>query len=289
MRRIMSWLGLLAVCLVLVLACTALALRPDWRYLCVDALLPGTSAPLERLEEDEIEQEAWTLAELLEAGAVQDRSLMLINDSYHLPEDYEPSLIGYHGTGALMDEAMEQAFDALAQAVEEQFDQTLYIRSSYRTREEQAQTIQEDGEVAASLDASEHQAGLALDVCVSGYAGRAFLKTEAGQYVNDACWEYGFIIRYPYYGESSTGIGYEPWHIRYVGQPHAQIIMNNSWTLEDYFNQLEYDAFYRFEDVIITRQTEEPFQLPSGWESLTVSPDNQGGMIFTVVMPEISK
>lgn len=272
------------VLILLLLSAAALALRPDWRYLCLDPLVRlGRSASVEILDQAALELTEYRLDQLLAMeGVTEDRSLMLINDSCHIPEGYEPRLEDYQGTGVEMDRAMTDSFAALSQRVRSDFGQTLYVRSSYRTREEQAQTIREDGEVAASLDASEHQAGLALDVYVPGYAGRAFLKTEAGRFVNDRCWEYGFIIRYPYYGRASTGIGYEPWHLRYVGQPHARIIMENSWTLEEYYDFLEPGVFCRFGDTLITRQTGETVLLPSDWTVITVSPDNQGGMVFTI-------
>ena len=39
------------------------------------------------------------------------------------------------------------------------------------------------------------------------------------------CWEYGFILRYPEGTEEITGIVYEPWHYRYVGEEAAKAIM----------------------------------------------------------------
>lgn len=277
-------LGLLAL-----LICAALILRPDWRYLSADAVSRlWHSAEVEELSEEKLTLTDWTMEQLLDAGAEEDRSLMLINTAHCLPADFLPRLTDYHDTGVLMDEEMAADYAALSQAVEERFGERLLIRSSYRTREEQEETILQDGEVAAALDASEHQAGLALDVYVAGYAGRAFLKTEAGRWVNDHCWEYGFIIRYPYYGTGSTGIPYEPWHLRYVGRPHAELAMQNSRTLEQYIDRLGTDRYWRIDDVMITRQTEEPFRLPETWEAVTVSPDNRGGWVFTVQLPKES-
>ena len=52
------------------------------------------------------------------------------------------------------------------------------------------------------------------------------------------------IIRYPEGKEDVTGIGFEPWHIRYVGIPHAKIMYRNNWTLEEYYENLEVGDFY---------------------------------------------
>lgn len=257
-----------------------LALRPDVRYLAGDLLTRWShSAPLEETEQDTLALTDYTLEELRDRADVEEtRNLMLINLEYPIFEGFQP-LLEQKG---VMDEAMAADYAALSEQIEEQFDQQLIIRSGYRTREEQEETIAQNGEVAASLDASEHQAGLALDVGVPGYGGRALLKTEAGQYLNDNCWRYGFIIRYPYYGRPDTGIGYEPWHLRYVGKPHAQIMMENSWTLEAYYRRLEPGAFYVSGGVLISRQEGERFQLPEQWEQLSMSPDNQGGWVFTL-------
>lgn len=261
-----------------------LALRPDWRYLAGDVLTRWSrSAPLEEVDREGLTLADYTLEALRSRLDVEEnRNLMLINPEHPIPQAFQPQL----EEDGVMDEAMAEDYAALAGQVEERFGQALTIRSGYRTREEQEDTIQQDGEAAASLDASEHQAGLALDVCVPGYGGRALLKTEAGRYLNDSCWAYGFIIRYPYYGTEETGIGYEPWHLRYVGCPHAQIIMENSWTLEEYFRRLEPGIFYQSGNVLITRQEGETFRLPEGWTQLSMSPDNQGGWVFTLTMEE---
>ncbi|WP_281278129.1 D-alanyl-D-alanine carboxypeptidase family protein [Peribacillus cavernae] len=36
--------------------------------------------------------------------------------------------------------------------------------------------------------------------------------------------------------EAITGYQYEPWHLRYVGTPIAEEIMNRGITLEEYFH-----------------------------------------------------
>ena len=45
---------------------------------------------------------------------------------------------------------------------------------------------------------------------------------------------YGFIERYQRGKEEVTGISAEPWHFRYVGAPHAQLMETNGLCLEEY-------------------------------------------------------
>ena len=184
-----------------------------------------------------------------------------------------------------MNRCVQDAYESLASQVEQQFQERLYIRSAYRTAEEQQKTIEEDGEKAAMVNASEHQAGLALDVYVKDFAGAALIKTEAGQFVNSQCWEYGFIIRYPLGKKSITGVGYEPWHIRYVGKPHAEIIYKNKWTLEEYMESIELGILYKYNHYLMYKQSDDvPVWLPEEYQSVVVSPDNQGNHIVTIMV-----
>ena len=41
-------------------------------------------------------------------------------------------------------------------------------------------------------------------------------------------------MRYPKDKEDITGIGYEPWHFRYVGKAHAGAIYKDGLCLEEY-------------------------------------------------------
>ena len=93
--------------------------------------------------------------------------------------------------------------------------------------------------------------------------------------------DYGFIVRYPSYGEKQTGIPYEPWHLRYVGLPHSQIIMDEYLTLEEYIDLLKLGSFYQYGSYLISHQNGRVIDAPSGWKHVTVSEDNLGGYLFT--------
>ncbi len=235
-----------------------------------------------RYPQKEIALQEISLKDLLADSRVTvDQSLLLVRPGRGLPEDFSAAVSEYRDSGLWMEEGVHQAYEALSNKIKERFDAKLYVSSAYRTREKQLEITQTQGELAAGVDESEHQTGLALDVYVSQYAGKSFLRCETGRWVNRNCWQYGFIIRYPYYGEKQTGLPYEPWHLRYVGKPHAQLMMQNRLTLEEYLDSLEFGKFYAFEDVWISRQTGEQMLTPEDYQSATVSSDNQGGWVLT--------
>lgn len=91
---------------------------------------------------------------------------------------------------------------------------------------------------------SEHQTGLAADICTSemvnqyGSLPEQFAQTDAYNWLYEHCDEYGFILRYPEDKEDVTGITFEPWHYRYVGNEYAKEIMDKKICLEEYIEQL---------------------------------------------------
>lgn len=89
----------------------------------------------------------------------------------------------------------------------------------------------------AEAGASEHHLGLAFDVNVKGSS--SFAGTKQSKWLNEHCWEYGFIIRYQKEKENITGFIAEPWHIRYVGVEHAKYMKEHDLCLEEYVQGLE--------------------------------------------------
>lgn len=89
---------------------------------------------------------------------------------------------------------------------------------------------------------SEHQTGLAIDLGLKmdeiDFIRPAFPYEGICQTFRERAAEYGFIERYPKGKESVTGIAHEPWHFRYVGAPHAQIMAERGLTLEEYVDFL---------------------------------------------------
>lgn len=275
---------LLAALLALVLACGSFAfLRQDVVYRMRVRMRAWTASV--HLEEAEVKTKAISPEDLLaDERCVEDQSLLLVNGEYPLPERFNAEILSYKDTDVLMNTCIQDAYAALSAEVRERFGQALYVRSAYRTAEEQQEELETDGELAAPIGASEHQTGLSVDVYISYYAGMAILKTEAGRWINDRAWEYGFIVRYPSYGTAETGFPFEPWHLRYVGEPHAEIMARGCLTLEEYIPMLTPGVFYRYGDYLISRQQEDTFSVPESFRSAVISADNTGGWILTFLV-----
>ncbi len=226
-----------------------------------------------------------TLDELVDDPRVTvDQSLMLINTAYTLSERFVPQITEYKDTEVYMNACMPEAYAALSAAVTAEMGKKLYVSSDFRTAEEQKELYLADSNTATRPGASEHQSGLCVDVYVAYYAGDGFLKSPAGRFVNRACYKYGFIIRYPSYGEDETGIRFEPWHIRYVGHPHADVIYGNRLTLEEYILSMEIGAWYEADGYLISRQSmvDGKLSLPATFTFCVISPDNTGHYILTI-------
>ncbi|MEE1357905.1 MAG: M15 family metallopeptidase [Clostridia bacterium] len=223
---------------------------------------------------------------LSEDGRVSvDQSMMLVNTEYMLPQSFCPDVSEYKATGVYFNDCMHSAYAQLSAAVTEKTGERLYVSSDYRDAQMQQTLYEEDPLTATAVGASEHQTGLAADVYVAYFSGDGFIKSEAGRFVNSHSWEYGFIIRYPSYGEEITNIRFEPWHLRYVGQPHAKIIYNNHLTLEEYILSMKENAWYSADGYLISRQApaeDGTLCFPDGFVSATVSADNTGCYIITV-------
>lgn len=127
----------------------------------------------------------------------------------------------------------------------------LKIGSGYRSYEYQNQIymnyVARDGAEAADTYSarpghSEHQTGLAMDICSTNEnipcIEDGFASSAEAKWLNDNCYKYGFILRYPQGKEDKTGYKYESWHLRYVGTDLAKKLYNDgNWiTMEEYFN-----------------------------------------------------
>jgi len=85
--------------------------------------------------------------------------------------------------------------------------------------------------------ASEHQLGLAVDICIyrcgKCYIEKEIIDYEEIKWLHKNAHRFGFILRYPCDKEEITGYNYEPWHFRYVGNMASYIYYNNL-TLEEF-------------------------------------------------------
>ena len=179
--------------------------------------------------------------------------LILINkqnpvDQAYKPEDLTP--IKYYASnrseaGRYMRKEAAGQFHKLVEAAAAEGHE-LVMTTAYRSYGFQQTLwnnyVASEGEAAASRFSarpgqSEHKSGLAVDVSAPSvyYAlTDSFGETEEGIWLAQNAHRFGFIIRFPEGKEDITGYLYEPWHIRYVGEPVAAEIYAKDITLEEY-------------------------------------------------------
>lgn len=212
--------------------------------------------------------------------------LILVNRDHPIPSDFTPDPVFYRDTDVLMGSEIIESYGEMSDHIRETFGDRIYVSSTYRTTEDQTRIYEEEGpEIAAAPGTSEHQTGLAVDLYTMYHAGMAFLDSPVGRYVNEHCSDFGFIIRYPDGKEDVTGFSFEPWHIRYVGQPHARIISENDLTLEEYLDMLEPGSWYSYNEYVLGRVPEDNIVVPSSLAgcNMSFSRDLCGYVIVTIV------
>ncbi len=89
---------------------------------------------------------------------------------------------------------------------------------------------------------SEHQSGLAIDLGLNrpdiDFLRPYFPYEGICDVFRRKALRFGFVERYQKEKEAITGIAHEPWHFRYVGAPHAEIMDNMNLSLEEYIEML---------------------------------------------------
>ena len=257
--------------------------RNEIKFVTLDYLSRISNCEISKVEKLKLEgTKTVSLEEFLSYNNVTaDESLLLVNEKHKLSETYSPQIVCHDEREVEMNTCSKDAFNGLSNVLFEKTGETLFISSAYRSFDKQKEIKDEEGDNAQKPGCSEHQTGLALDVFVKNFAGESFIKSTSGQFVNHSCGDYGFIIRYPFWGQSETGIPYEPWHLRYVGLPHSKIINESKITLEEYVEFFELGRFYSYENYIITRQNTKNIFIPKSFESAVISEDNTGAVIIT--------
>ena len=172
---------------------------------------------------------------------------LIVNKTYSLPSSFVPRN-PYNGDKTspwcinCIDSDVMSSFK-LMQSDAKSLGLNIYISSGYRGYNRQKELynnyVNRDGVEAADRYSaraghSEHQSGLCFDL---NSIDDSFTNTAEGKWVNNNCYLYGFIIRFPKGLESETGYQYESWHLRYVGKELAEKLYNNgNWiSLENYY------------------------------------------------------
>ena len=168
----------------------------------------------------------------VENGITTIDGILIANKTYSLPASYG---------GPLTNEVMN-AFN-LMKADATSIGLNIWIQSGYRSYARQEgiynNYVARDGQIAADTYSarpghSEHQTGLCFDL---NTIDDSFTYTNEGRWINENCYRYGFIIRYPKGKDNITGYMHESWHLRYVGVDLATTLYNNGeWiTIEEYY------------------------------------------------------
>jgi D-alanyl-D-alanine carboxypeptidase len=163
------------------------------------------------------------------------------------PELVQPSVpLATSGENSLLNPTTAHAAEAMfAAAAAVGIGMTL--ASGYRSYATQAAThanlVAAEGPEAADVASarpgySEHQTGWALDIGAANGACSfqpCFMSTPAAQWAAAHAHEYGFIVRYPWMQQDTTGYYYESWHLRFVGVEAAtDMVRKGVQTLEEY-------------------------------------------------------
>ncbi len=190
-----------------------------------------------------------------------DKYLILVNKNNMLPENYVPNDLTNVATNkskpvqqicfdaAMALKAMLLCADADGYgdlAVDTGYRSYAYQSNLYNSRLEM-NLRKYDKEEAESITSksiiypgsSEHQTGLAVDIHNLPQPMQTFSNSDEYKWLIEHCADFGFILRYPQTKENITGVRYEPWHFRFVGREHAQIIMEQGITLEEYISTLD--------------------------------------------------
>ncbi len=176
-------------------------------------------------------------------------NLILVNRDYILPDDYEyQKATAASGYDTQMDSRVAPHYQEMFKAAKEDgitlvpLSGSRSISTQKRNFENKIQTYRDRGyskaeatQLAAQIilppGTSEHNAGLAMDICS---LDKNFEDTKEFRWLNEHAADYGFILRYAENKQSVTKITYEPWHWRYVGVEAAKAMKASGQCLEEY-------------------------------------------------------
>lgn len=236
---------------------------------------------------------------ILQRAAICSGPLILVNSTHPLSQNHTVELVPPTPAdpGLLLERQAAGALTACVRSVGGEGG--IVPVSGWRSREEQQciwdSAIVEKGvsfthKFVAYPGCSEHQTGLAIDL------GRAasqidflcpdFPDEGVCAAFRRAAPRYGFIERYQRGKEPLTGIAPEPWHFRYVGVPHAQLMVQYGLCLEEYSQFLSQGS----RTVTLgSGKTAKVFYIPCPGDQISaelparceLSGDNQGGFIVT--------
>lgn len=240
--------------------------------------------------------------EILSDIAVGQGPLVLVNSSHSAQQGFVPALAPIDESDILLERTaavmLRQALAAIGASGQ------IILISGYRSLEEQTeiyeQSLREHGadftkKYVALPGCSEHQTGLAVDLALRAddidFIRPGFPNEGICAKFRKIAPRYGFVERYGNAKEHLTGIAHEPWHFRFVGFPHAEIMVAHGFCLEEYIDFLKrfeaprtleyYNDQYRI-DISFTPLGEKENALElSKHDALQISGNNVDGFVLT--------
>lgn len=166
---------------------------------------------------------------------VVDNNLMLVNLYKEVDSKLEGTikleyLMGKRVSTIILPDLVEFIIDAYRNGI------YIYIDSAYRSNAHQKLVYEKYKSRAIEPGKSEHETGLAVDILWGGVQSVIEReKSKEYKWLIENCINYGFILRYPNGKKNITGIGFEPWHFRWIGKKYAQeYIKGNYETFEEF-------------------------------------------------------
>jgi len=210
---------------------------------------------------------------IVDQKSVFQGSLILVNQKQRLPEDYQaeqlrvindwidtlpPEALIVSKAGTMLNQTASDALNQMIRAAADEGIGGFTLVSGYRSVAYQRELFekkvqkymtegldresaeQETKEIVAVPGESEHHTGLAMDLPSQEHLTleTSYGTTINGKWLAENAWRHGFIIRYPENKTCITGISFEPWHLRYVGYPHSELMQREGWCMEEYIQIL---------------------------------------------------
>lgn len=184
---------------------------------------------------------------LLKCENIYKGYLILVNREYRYHEQHQELAHAgvWNGEEILYESRATHALNSLMEEIGG-WEHIVPV-SAWRSMEEQQhiwdQSLSESGQeftekYVAVPGHSEHQTGLAIDLGLMqeeiDFIRPYFPYEGICQTFRQKAVKYGLIQRYQEEKQSVTQIGHEPWHFRYVGTPHAEIMAQRGLALEEY-------------------------------------------------------
>ena len=176
---------------------------------------------------------------------------MIVSKSSYLSQDFEPTDLqevdsNYRNGNISLNSSAIEAFIQMSNDCYQQTDRRILIVTGYQSYQVAESLYNDYLSNSADNDQtalesfvnnpgySEHQTGLAIDICQKGYSHNEFDECISSDWVYQNCYNYGFILRYPSSRAFITGNYFTSYHYRYVGLQPAKVIGTFKFTLEEY-------------------------------------------------------